>query len=270
MPKSIYRRVLEYSVKFRWLYRITILLYRGLVMALRPFSGNGKIYGIVTAMERNLGFAKVLGPGDTAIKIGAAPRLYSELFRMARTVGKGGLVVAIEADPSAVEGLRTIAASNRFECDFVFVNKATFSRKGETRLILGGEAGSWNRLERVSGTVEAASASVAVEMDTVDAILAQIGLAPETVSYVSVTVNGAEYETLKGMTNLLDNGRVLCVTAIAGRQGDPHLGNIDGRADHAVISEYLSDHGFDVRFRRFRRGGFGYIVGTRGSKAPFL
>ena len=251
---------------------------RVIVFILKPFSWFKFIYDFLTPLERAVGFDSVLGSGDIGIQIGAN-RKGSDLFRIARAIGKNGLVIGIEADEKALEELKEVVDENDFGCKFIFINKATFSKKGQAKFLLGREM-SWSRLDCIDGSdswmkpKSITDETKVVEMDTIDNILAEIGTEPKSVSYVNLTINGAEYETLKGMTNLLEKSQHLSITVIAGRQnegyGEGDIGYIDGKPDYVVISDFLSSYGFKVRFKRFGTNLFGYVIGTKGNKKIFM
>ena len=268
--KRLYKFILPYTVKYAALHKVSLFVYKTIVFVLKPFSRSSSVYNTMTSLDRHLGFARVLGPGNVAIQIGIVPKLYSHLFHIARTVGKNGTVIGIEANPQSIEKLKEIAADIKFDCEFIFVNKACYSEKAKAKLFLSRGSGSWSRLELVPGAASVQEqGAILVDVDKIDNILAEIGIAPERISFVNVTINGAEYETLKGMTGLLERSENISITVIAGRQGGD-LGEIDHKPDYVVISDYLADFGLTVKFKRFSRGGFGYVMGTKGNAKFFI
>jgi hypothetical protein len=116
--------------------------------------------------------------------------------------------------------------------------------------------------------------TIPTKLDTIDHILSELAAPTERVRNVGLTINGAEYETLKGMTDLLKSSCNLSLTGVAGREqeerGGGYIGYVDGRPDHKVIGEFLQKFGFRTRLQRFHRGRFGFLVAAKGSQPYFM
>lgn len=252
------------------LYHLSLIVFKGTILLLKPFSGNKFVYNLITPFQRYLGYSRAVAPGDIVVKAGIVPESDSELFRIARALGHSGTVVAIEPDPVAIQTLKNLVVKSRFGCRFIFVNKAVYSRVGETTLCLGGGNGSWNRLQNIPGASTVSEGVIEIQMDTIDNILAKVGIMPKEVRYVNLTINGAEYEALRGMTSVLTESHDLLVTVIAGRQGDKNLETIAGQPDYVTISNFLGQYGLQTEFKRFRWESFGFVIGTKGNKKVFM
>ncbi|HIA12494.1 MAG TPA: hypothetical protein EYN69_10555 [Flavobacteriales bacterium] len=92
---------------------------------------------------------------------------------------------------------------------------------------------------------------VEVEFDTLDNLVAKAEVDLRKISFVNITNNGAEYDTLIGMTNILKEAEDLEISMIAGRPGK--MGLIDGRSDVEVKTEFLNKHGYKTAFYRFNQ-----------------
>lgn len=270
LRKNIYRNCLQASVNSPALYHLSLIVFKGTIFLLKPFSGNKFVYNLITPFQRYLGYSRAVAPGDVVVKAGIVPESDSELFRIARALGHSGTVIAIEPDPVAIQTLKNLVIKSRFGCRFIFVNKAVYSSAGATTLCLGGSNGSWNRLKDIPGTSTVSRGVVEIQMDTIDNILAEAGIMPNEVRYVNLTINGAEYEALKGMTSVLTESHDLLVTVIAGRQGDKNLETIAGQPDYVTISNFLGEYGLQTKFKRFRWESFGFVIGTKGNKKNFM
>jgi hypothetical protein len=83
-----------------------------------------------------------------------------------------------------------------------------------------------------------------------------------------LTINGAEYEALKGMQNLLERSKDISMVVVAGRKGTS-LGEYEGKPDKIVIKDYLEKFGFKTRFVVLGDKSMGYVMARKG-KAKFF
>ena len=270
-------------LQYTWTFTIKYLaLYPLVIGILAPFERFRSVYNLINPLRRVLGFAKVLRPGDTAIQAGVCldPRNTSDLLFQARVVGPSGTVIGIEPDLDNVRKIRALLSCSPFKARIIIVHKATYSGRGMAAMFRGHTSGA-NRLTNIPDSENwmhsdehFRSDTADVETDTIDDILHEYAISAEDVRYVNLTVNGAEFETLKGMRTLLEKCRSLIVTAIAGRQNEGHesgdIGFIDGRPDNEVIREFLSTRGFETGFWRFQHDRYGYVVASKGTNRSFL
>jgi FkbM family methyltransferase len=229
-----------------------------------------RLYTLYTYLQRNLGLYGVLKPADTAIQAGVSTDTpWSQEYDIARLVPKGTLV-AIEPDPRNIKILS--GRFREFDADVRLVGKATFSRSKNMKLYLGKNK-SWTRIPKPWKSyrnVRFRKDQYDVQADTIDNILKELKIPCSKVGYVNITNNGAEFDTLKGMTRLLKESRNICISVIAGARGNTDA-LIGGRPDEEVIMDFLKAYGFRARFRGFHKpgSGFGYVVAVKGNK-PFL
>ena len=204
-------------------------------------------------IDRHKKFLNVLSKGDCAIQVGIDmdSTTTSDVFHMAKMVGESGVVIGIDADPKNIVRARKMAEN--YPCKVILINKATYSQKSVLQMHIGKRAG-WNRLEAVGVEVEEAEEvskeKITVEADTLDNILSGLQIPYEQVSHINLTINGAEYETLRGMTTLLEQSKDLSINVIAGRPGK--VGIIHGMPDHEAIAGLLQQYGFRTKFKRFK------------------
>jgi len=168
-----------------------------------------------------------LREGETAIQVGATPEPENgeggEVLTMAHIVGKNGRVIAIEPDVKNLEGLRKNLEEKSLK-NVTLVPKGAWSEKGKLRFLLSPDSLD-HRIEMPEVLVdndlrpENYQSSTEIEVDTVDNILKSLGI--DRVDYMKITVNGAEFEVLKGMEETLKQDLRLWVKGFAIKDGQP-------------------------------------------------
>ena len=181
--------------------------------------------------------------GDTAVQIGT-PNILT-LNRFSRLVGKNGTVVIVEAEPSNAEKLK--AEIGRREIDNVhIVSKGAWSSKGSIILNKSDDFDGDHKIEVPNVCMDndfrtEYKEKIEIEVDTVDNILSELNL--NEINYLSVTVNGAEHEVLKGCVETLSRSRNIRVFAKGhARQGDAST----GEPINIPMSNLLKNLGFTV------------------------
>jgi FkbM family methyltransferase len=139
--------------------------------------------------------------GDVIVDIGSG--VGAEISMMSRMVGDGGVVYAIEADPSlyrknlkVVEllGLSNVVCLNVAITDFDgYVNLNIFSEDGNDSTIYG------------SG-----ENSVRVESRSIDSLFLEHGIS--SVDYIKINIEGAEKQALMGCINSFASIKNWCVS----------------------------------------------------------
>ena len=175
---------------------------------------------------------------------------------MHKAVGNNGLVIGIDPDLYNIAKAQKIIDKNNL--NIKLIQKATYGNKGKAKLLLAKNV-SHNRLDTISFSDSELfnDKKIEVELDTLDNIIEELGIQAKNISHVNITNNGAEYETLKGMTDILTQSKDLSITVIAGRAGE--IGIINGKPDNEVICEYLNNLGFRTKFYGLKQlfwGGF--------------
>ncbi len=190
--------------------------------------------------QNNVPWRLQVGRGETAIQVGTPnPRT---VRRYSKRVGATGRVVVVEAEPGNAERLRRALAGMPHP-NVTIVQKGAWSEQGRLRLVLSPHHGD-NKIPvpgiahdndyRPENTYER---SVEIEVDTLDNIVRSEGL--DRVDYVSITVNGAEIEVLKGCEALLTRRPLRCFVKAHARQSD-------GRPINEAIMAMLRARGFTV------------------------
>ncbi|PCH67698.1 MAG: hypothetical protein COC01_05290 [Bacteroidetes bacterium] len=213
--------------------------------------------------DQRFKFGNVISSGEIAIQVGIDmdSTTTSDLFHMANIVGENGTVIGIEPSPINIE--RVDKVKDKYQAKIVLVQKATYSEKGEMTMQFGTKA-QWNRLDNIPGErvdEKFKDERIPIEMDTIDNILTELNIPLKEISHINLTNNGAEFETLRGMKNLIQNAENLSIYAIAGRPGE--LGRVNGEADHTAIINLLKEMGLKVKFQRFSEKFWSGFVKSR-------
>jgi len=147
------------------------------------------------------------GKGETFIDVGAFWGYGT--MRIARMVGPGGNVLAVESDPDVLSVLRkNIVYNNLKQVDIV--PKAASNHTGQSDFFsLGNTANSLQERVLIDQCQEKPQHTL-VEVDTVDNMLPSRGTIKTL--FVNITINGGEPEALLGMQQTLSEMEQACLT----------------------------------------------------------
>ncbi len=207
-----------------------------------------KIFNFIT---RNIKFPN-LKKGEIGIQLGfdmSAP-VTSDLFLMCKKATEKGLVIGVDPAIENHISAQKIIEKNNYSAKLV--QKATFSEKGKTKIYKAKKA-AWNQIENVqlSNKDLFTGESEIIETDLLDNIVNELDINIENIGHINITVNGAEYDTLLGMQNILSKSNNLNISVIAGRYTS--TGTINGKPDYVAITDLLTSYGFKVIFKRINQ-----------------
>lgn len=183
--------------------------------------------------------------GDTVVQIGTPwPKT---LHRFRKAIGKTGKLIIFEAEPTNFSNLKQ--ASDKADYDNVFlINGAAWSENKQGQLSISPYSGD-HKIHQDSVDMDNDLRPGNISMDTIDVefyriddALAELGIS--SINYLSVTVNGAEFEVLKGSEKTLKASNNIRVYA----KGHARLAN--GQPLHSVIAPYLTSLGFKTKITR--------------------
>lgn len=140
---------------------------------------------------------KYLKPGDTAIDIGAHIGYYTLL--MSRLVSTNGLVVAFEPAPRNLEILRRNVDENAVKNATIHPT-AVGSKPGMGRLYL-----STNSVDHHLFDAEESRESILVNTTSLDEHFAGTDI---NIDFIKMDIQGGEAEAIRGMTGLMEAGRI--------------------------------------------------------------
>ena len=189
--------------------------------------------------------------GDIVIDIGAHIGRYT--ITSSKQVGNTGKVVAIEADPDNFEILKRNIALNNLT-NVLPLNYAVFSTRTRIKLYEQSASAKYNSvmLTRAAKTKN----YVEVNADTLDSILKQNGI--NQVNWIKIDVEGAEFEVLKGSTEMLSGENVSLFVEIH---------NINDPSHYHNVVNFLKHRNYEMTFeQRYEGSGESHIIFRKKNK----
>src|ERR687895_1246290 len=189
--------------------------------------------------------------GDIVIDIGAHIGRYT--ITSSKQVGNTGKVVAIEADPENFELLKKNINLNNLT-NVLPLHYAVFSTATRIKLYEQSASAKYNSvmLTRAAKTKN----YVEVNADTLDSILKQNGI--NQVNWIKIDVEGAEYEVLKGSTEMLSGENVSLLVEIH---------NIEDPSHYYNIVDFLKHRNYEMTFeQRYEGSGESHIIFRKKNK----
>jgi FkbM family methyltransferase len=163
--------------------------------------------------------------GDVVVDIGAAFGLYTILA--SKKVGLMGKVIAIEPQKDSFEMLNRNVALNKLS-NVTTLNRVVYSEETTVNLY-----GNYSIIPERAGKHK--EEFVETKADTLDHLLQQNGIAE--VNWIKIDVEGAEYEVLKGATNILSKSKDIAL-----------LIEIHGYDNYKPIVEFLKSYDLEIEF----------------------
>src|SRR5919112_4622154 len=187
--------------------------------------------------------------GDIVIDIGAHIGLYTIIS--SKRVGANGKVVAIEANPSNFEMLNRNIKLNQLT-NIISLNNAVYSKETKIKLYLPGEELGHTIYNTVmSDRAKNEDKFVEVSANTLDYFLQLKGIME--VNWVKIDVEGAEFEVLKGATNVLSKSKDIALLI--------EIHNLSGGTNlYRPILEFLRLYNFKIEFEKSHDGGEKHII----------
>jgi FkbM family methyltransferase len=180
--------------------------------------------------------------GDIVIDIGAHIGLYTIIS--SKRVGANGKVVAIEADPENFEMLNSNIKLNQLT-NVIPLNYAVFSKETKIKLYLpSGESGFTKYNTIMPNWINTQEKFVEVNANTLDYLLQLNKIRQEEVNWIKIDVEGAEFEVLKGATNVLSKSKDIAL-----------LIEVHGLDNYRPILEFVSSYNFKIEFEKSNKTG---------------
>ena len=189
--------------------------------------------------------------GDIVVDIGAHMGRYTIIS--SKRVGSNGKVVAIEAHPGNFEMLNRNIKLNQLT-NVIPLNYAVYSKETKVKLYLPEQESGYTIYNTImSDRAGTEDKFVEVNANTVDYLLKLNQIREEQVNWIKVDVEGAEFEVLKGATNVLSKSRDIAL-----------LIEIHGLDNYGPILNFLSLYNFKIEFEKSNKiGDWRHIVARK-------
>jgi FkbM family methyltransferase len=187
--------------------------------------------------------------GDIVVDIGAHMGRYTIIS--SKRVGANGKVVAIEANPSNFEMLNRNIKLNQLT-NIISLNNAVYSKETKIKLYLPGEELGHTTYNTVmSDRAKNEDKFVEVNANTLDYLL-QLNKITD-VNWVKIDVEGAEFEVLKGASNVLSKSKDIALLI--------EVHNLSGGTNlYRPIIEFLNLYNFKIEFEKSQDRGEKHII----------
>jgi FkbM family methyltransferase len=188
--------------------------------------------------------------GDIVIDIGAHIGLYTIIS--SKRVGAQGKVVAIEADPENFEMLNSNIKLNQLT-NVIPLNYAVYSKETKIKLYLpSGESGFTKYNTIMPNWINTQEKFVEVNANTLDYLLQLNEIRQEEVNWIKIDVEGAEFEVLKGATNVLSKSKDIAI--LMELHGPPHV-------YRPKVEEFVNLYNFKIEFEKsYEENGSMHII----------
>lgn len=175
--------------------------------------------------------------GDIVIDVGAAFGFYTILA--SKKVGQAGKVVAIEAQPNIFDMLNRNIKLNKLT-NIISLTYALYSKKTTLKLY-----NTYSVMQERAG-----QSYIEVSADTLDNLLSQARI--KEVNWIKIDVEGAEYEVLKGATQILSASKSISI-----------LVEVHGKDTYEPVMELLRSNNFKVEFEKMNENGEKHVLARK-------
>ncbi len=188
--------------------------------------------------------------GDIVVDIGAHIGLYTIIS--SKRVGTKGKVVAIEAHPGNFEMLNSNIKLNQLT-NVIPLNYAVHSKETKVKLYLpSGESGFTKYNTIMPNWINTQEKFVEVNANTLDYLLQLNQIRQEEVNWIKIDVEGAEFEVLKGATNVLSKSKDIAI--LMELHGPPHV-------YRPKVEEFVNLYNFKIEFEKsYEENGSMHII----------
>jgi FkbM family methyltransferase len=192
--------------------------------------------------------------GDIVVDIGAHMGRYTIIS--SKRVGANGKVVAIEAHPSNFEMLNSNIKLNQLT-NVIPLNYAAYSKETKIKLYLPDEESGYTMHHSIMSNYvftkykdKTEDKFVEVSANTLDYLL-QLNEITD-VNWVKIDVEGAEFEVLKGASNVLSKSKDIAL-----------LIEVHGKDTYEPIIESLRSYNFKIDFEKTYENGEKHIIALK-------
>jgi FkbM family methyltransferase len=178
--------------------------------------------------------------GDIVVDIGAHLGRYTIIS--SKRVGTNGKVIALEAHPGNFEMLNRNIKLNQLT-NVIPLNYAVYSKETKIKLYLPEEESGYTIYNTImSNRAGTEDKFVEVNANTLDFLLQLKGITD--VNWIKIDVEGAEFEVLKGATNVLSKSKDIAL-----------LIEVHGPDNYNPILNFLNLYNFKIEFEKSNKNG---------------
>ena len=188
--------------------------------------------------------------GDIVVDIGAHIGLYTIIS--SKRVGANGKVVAIEAHPGNFEMLNSNIKLNQLT-NVIPLNYAVYSKETKIKLYLPEVESGFTKYNTIMPNwINTQEKFVEVNANTLDYLLQLNEIRQEEVNWIKIDVEGAEFEVLKGATNVLSKSKDIAI--LMELHGPPHV-------YRPKVEEFVDLYNFKIEFEKsYEENGSMHII----------
>jgi FkbM family methyltransferase len=189
--------------------------------------------------------------GDIVIDVGAHIGKYTILA--SKMVGSTGKVIAIEAHPANYDILNKNIVLNKLR-NVITLNYAVHSKEGMVKLYEPHREEGFTIYNTVMSDREAVNNQkyIEVKANTLNSLMLANGISQ--VNWIKVDVEGAEFEVLKGSTNVLSSSKDISILLEIHNVGDMK------KTFYEPIMKLLKSNNFRIFFERIHESGERHII----------
>jgi len=189
--------------------------------------------------------------GDIVIDVGAHIGKYTILA--SKMVGSTGKVIAIEAHPANYDILNKNIVLNKLS-NVITLNYAVHSKEGMVKLYEPLQEEGFTIYNTIMSDREAVNHQkyIEVKANTLNSLMLANGISQ--VNWIKVDVEGAEFEVLKGSTNLLSSSKDISILLEIHNVGDIK------KTFYEPIMKLLKSNNFRIFFERIHESGERHII----------
>ncbi len=202
-----------------------------------------KLFRWILSFQNSVPLYLAVNSGDVAIQVGT-PNAYT-VKRFSNMAGPNGKVIIIEADPENATDIKKELAHLNHK-NVIIINKGAWSKETTLTFYRSDDFKGDHKIP-VDGVVmdndyrTTYTEKIEIPVDTLDNMLHAQGI--KAFNYLSITVNGAEFEVLKGASKLIENSGKCRIFSKGharfedGKTGDPI---------NTAIADYLQSFGCET------------------------
>jgi len=203
--------------------------------------------------DREVDIVKLFRPkeGDIVVDVGAHIGKYNIIA--SKMVGSKGKVIAIEAHPVNYDILKHNIVINKLS-NVIALNYAVHSTETLVKLYEPGQEEGFTIYNTIMTDRTSLNNQkyIEVKADTLDSLLLENGI--KEVNWIKIDVEGAEYEVLKGATNILSSSKDISLLI------EIHNLGVENKTFYEPIMQFLESMNYKLSFEKIYGTGERHII----------